>query len=42
MGIPLATWQDWEQGRVALDPAIRMLLKILWKEPDAVRRAVAA
>ncbi|AHB11179.1 helix-turn-helix domain-containing protein [Zymomonas mobilis] len=40
MGIPLATWQNWEQGRVALDPAIRTLLKILWKEPDAVRRAV--
>ncbi|MFT8662636.1 helix-turn-helix domain-containing protein [Zymomonas mobilis] len=42
MGIPLATWQNWEQGRVALDPAIRTLLKILWKEPEAVRRAVAA
>lgn len=40
MGIPLATWQNWEQGREALDPAIRTLLKILWKEPEAVRRAV--
>ena len=41
-GVPLATWQNWEQGRVSLDPAVRTLLKVLLKEPEAVRRAVAA
>lgn len=30
MRIPLATWQNWEKGRVALDSAIRAKLKGLW------------
>ncbi|WP_367161060.1 helix-turn-helix domain-containing protein (plasmid) [Kozakia baliensis] len=40
--VPLATWRNWEQGRVSLDPAVRTLLRVLWREPDAVRRAMVA
>lgn len=39
-GIPVATWRNWEQGRVGLDPAVQALLRILWREPDAARRAL--
>lgn len=41
-GVPVATWRNWEQGRVRLDPAVRTLLRVLWREPDAVRRVMAA
>ncbi|WP_342356184.1 helix-turn-helix domain-containing protein [Acetobacter thailandicus] len=41
-GVPVATWRNWEQGRVSLDPAVRTLLRVLWREPDAVRRAMVA
>ncbi|MFT8463726.1 helix-turn-helix domain-containing protein [Acetobacter persici] len=41
-GVPVATWRNWEQGRVGLDPAVRTLLRVLWREPDAVRRAMVA
>ncbi|QBL93163.1 hypothetical protein KSAC_09220 [Komagataeibacter saccharivorans] len=39
-GIPVATWRNWEQGRVGLDPAVQALLRILGREPDAARRAL--
>ncbi|KXV67110.1 helix-turn-helix domain-containing protein [Gluconobacter oxydans] len=39
-GVPVATWRNWEQGRVRLDPAVRTLLRVLWREPDAVRRVM--
>ncbi len=42
VGVPVATWRNWEQGRVTLDPAVRTLLRVLWREPDAVRRAMVA
>jgi len=42
VGVPVATWRNWEQGRVSLDPAVRTLLRVLWREPDAVRRAMVA
>lgn len=41
-GVPVATWRNWEQGRVRLDLAVRTLLRVLWREPDAVRRAMVA
>ena len=31
--IPVGTWRNWEQGRVALDPAARSLLAIVQAEP---------
>jgi len=40
--VPVATWRNWEQGRVRLDPAVQTLLRVLWREPDAVRRAMVA
>lgn len=42
IGVPVATWRNWEQGRVRLDPAVRTLLRVLWREPEAVRRAMEA
>lgn len=42
VGVPVATWRNWEQGRVTLDPAVRTLLRVLWREPEAVRRAMVA
>ncbi|WP_342627207.1 helix-turn-helix domain-containing protein [Nguyenibacter vanlangensis] len=42
VGVPVATWRNWEQGRVTLDPAVRTLLRVLWREPDAFKRAMAA
>lgn len=41
-GVPVATWRSWEQGQVRLDPAVQTLLRVLWREPDAVRRAMVA
>ena len=40
-GIPAATVNNWEQGRRQPDPAARLLLLILEREPDAVERAIA-
>lgn len=31
-----------EQGQVRLDPAVQTLLRVLWREPDAVRRAMVS
>ena len=41
-GVPVATWRNWEQGRVRLDAAVQTLLRVLWREPDAVRWAMIA
>lgn len=38
-GIPAATINNWEQGRRKPDPAGRLLLKIIEKDPEAVERA---
>jgi putative transcriptional regulator len=40
LGMPLATWRNWEQGRTAIDAPGRALLTILHKEPEAVLRAM--
>jgi len=39
--VPVATWRNWEQNRVRLDPAVQTLLRILAREPDAAKRALA-
>ena len=41
-GLPKRTVQDWEQGRRQPEGAARVLLKVIKREPDAVRRALAA
>lgn len=39
--IPIGTLRDWEQGRSAPDKASEAYLRVIAKEPDAVRRALA-
>ena len=41
-GLPKRTVQDWEQGRRQPEGAARVLLKVIKREPDAVRRSLAA
>ncbi len=40
IGVPVATLRNWEQGRVAPDPAARALLRILDREPEVALRAL--
>jgi putative transcriptional regulator len=40
--IPVATLQNWEQGRVRPDPAARSLLLIVHRNPKAALKALAA
>jgi putative transcriptional regulator len=40
-GVPARTIEGWEQGR-KLDIASRILLTVIEKEPEAVRRALTA
>lgn len=39
-GIPVGTLRDWEQGRVEPDQAARSYLKVIARDPDAVRKAL--
>lgn len=39
-GFASGTIRDWEQGRRRPDPAARMLLRVIEREPDAVMRAL--
>ena len=41
IGVPVATVRNWEQSRTRMDPAVRSLLRVLEREPDAVLRALA-
>jgi len=41
LGVPLATYRNWEQGRKPPDPAARSLLTIFEREPEAALRAPA-
>ena len=41
-GFGLDTVQNWEQGRRRPEGAARAFLKVIDREPDAVRRALAA
>src|ERR1700751_4004925 len=40
--IPIGTIRDWEQGRYEPDAAARAYLRVIAREPRAVRRALAA
>ena len=40
--IPVATLRNWEQGRVAPDPAAQSLLTVFARNPKAVLEALAA
>jgi putative transcriptional regulator len=40
LGIPLATLRNWEQNRFAMDAAVRTLLRLLDREPEAALRAL--
>lgn len=39
-GLPKRTVQDWEQGRRYPEGAARVLLKVIEREPEAVKRAL--
>ncbi len=39
--IPVATLQNWEQGRVTPDPAAQSLLRIVAHDPEAAFKALA-
>jgi putative transcriptional regulator len=41
-GLSAATIRDWEQNRRRPEGAARVLLHVIKKEPDAVRRALAS
>ncbi len=38
-GVPVATVNNWEQGRRQPDPATRLLLKVIDADPELVERA---
>jgi len=40
--IPLGTVRDWEQGRKEPDAAARAYLRVIAREPEAVRKALVA
>jgi putative transcriptional regulator len=40
LGVPLATLRNWEQNRVAMEPATIALMRILAREPKAALRAL--
>ena len=39
--IPVGTRRDWEQGRKEPDAAAKAYLRVIAREPDTVRRALA-
>jgi putative transcriptional regulator len=39
--VPVATLQNWEQGRTPMDPSARSLMTILAREPEVALRALA-
>ncbi len=41
IGVPVATVRNWEQSRTGMDPAVRSLLRVVEREPDAALRALA-
>jgi putative transcriptional regulator len=38
--VPIATLQNWEQGRTPMDPSARALMTIVAREPEAALRAL--
>ena len=41
IGVPIATLRNWEEGRRCPDGPARVLLALLNKDPDIVRRTLA-
>jgi putative transcriptional regulator len=41
IGVPAATVRNWEQARTGMDPAVRSLLRVVEREPEAALRALA-
>ena len=41
IGVPVATVRNWEQSRTGMDPAVRSLLRVVEREPEAALRALA-
>ena len=39
--VPIGTLRNWEQRRVGLDPAVRSLLAIIYKMPEALKALAA-
>lgn len=39
--VPIGTLRDWEQGRSVPDKAAEAYLRVIARDPDAVRRALA-
>ena len=40
--IPIGTLRDWEQGRKEPDAAAKAYLRVIAREPEIVRKALAA
>jgi putative transcriptional regulator len=40
ISVPIATLQNWEQGRTIMEPSARALMVILAREPKAAMRAL--
>lgn len=40
-GFPLADLRRWERGELIAQPHVRVLLTLITRDPDAVRRALA-
>lgn len=40
LSVPVATLRNWEQNRVAMEPATIALMRILAREPEAALRAL--
>ena len=41
LGLPLKTWQNWEHGRTALDPAVRGFLTLVADDPARAFRILS-
>jgi putative transcriptional regulator len=41
LGVPVATVREWEHSAAGMDAAVRSLLRIVEREPDAALRALA-
>ena len=42
LGLPLKTWQNWERGRTALDPAVPGILALVADDPARAFRLLSA
>jgi putative transcriptional regulator len=40
LAVPVATLRNWEQNRYTIEPAVRTLLRLIDREPEAALRAL--